>query len=82
MSTVALLRKSTDAGVRTWRFTESGDGQFMAISDRCQRRWYPSRRSLDLAIEGFRSYGFTDFHRTLPVRRGAKQLIMELAAVS
>ena len=82
MSTVALLRKAYGACVRTWRFTQSDDGQFMAISDRGERRWYPSRRSLDLAIEGFRGYGFTEFQHTLPVRRGAKQLVIELAAVS
>ena len=81
MTTHALLRKSTVSGVRSWRFAEV-DGRFMAISDRSERRYYPSRHALDRAISAWSGYGFEPFVHTEPVRRGARQMILDLAAVS
>ena len=82
MTTVALLRKQTSRGYSTWRFCETPTGEFFAVDPRSRRRWFTDRCQLDRAITNWRGYGYTDFDHTPVVRRGARQLILDLAAVS
>ena len=83
MTTVALLRKQTSRGTSTWRFCQDDStGSCFAIDPRSRRRWFTDRRQLDRAITNWRGYGYTDLVHTEPVRRGARQLILDLAAVS
>ena len=79
MTTVALLRKQTSRGVSTWRFCEDPSGSCYAIDRRSRRRWFSDRRQMDRAITNWRGYGYTDFVHTEPVRRGAQQLLLQLA---
>jgi hypothetical protein len=82
MITVALLRKQTSRGTSTWRFCQDPSGSCFAIDPRSRRRSFADRVQLDRAITNWRGYGYMDLVHTEPVRRGARQLILDLAAVS
>ena len=82
MTRVAILRKATRSGFSTWRFFASPTtGEFYAISNRSVRKWYSSMDALERAIYVWEGYGYQPFVHTEPVKRGAKQLIKEAAAV-
>ena len=81
MTRVALLRKQTQRGFSTWRFSVGPTGECVAVNNRGERRYFNDMRHMQRAIAKWRSYGYTDFVHTEPVRRGARQLILELAAV-
>ena len=83
MTTIALLRKQTASGTSTWRFcTDSSTGSYFAIDPRSRRRSFRDFSQMSSAISNWRGYGYRDFDHTEPVRRGARQLIFDLAAVS
>ena len=82
MTTVALLRKQTSRGFSTWRFCEDPTGACFRISPRSERRYFSDRVHMNRAISTWRGYGYADHHHAPPVSRGARQLILELAAVS
>lgn len=82
MNTVALLRKQTQRGLSTWRFCTYPTGECCAINNRGERRWFRGgMQQMQRAITTWRGYGYSEFIRTEPVRRGARQLIIDLAAV-
>ena len=81
MTPVIILRKQTKTGFSTWSFYESITGNCYARGARLgQHKDFVNRAHMDQAIAKWRSYGFSDRH-VEPVKRGAKQLIIELAAV-
>ena len=80
MTRIALLRKQTQRGFSTWRFCIHPSGEFFAVNNRGERRWFRDMQQMQRAIAKWRSYGYTDFVHTEPVRRGARQLILDLAA--
>ncbi len=80
MTTVALLRKQTTRGTSTWRFCQDPTGSCFAITPRSERRWFADRRQMDRAISNWRGYGYCNFDHTEPVKRGAKQMICQLAS--
>ena len=79
MTRVALLRRPITRGISTWRFIEDA-GTYLAVSNRGERKYFNDRPAMDRAIAKWRSYGYSDFQHTEPVRRGARQLILQLAA--
>ena len=80
MIKVAILRRPITKGFSTWRFLDDA-GSCYAVSNRGERKYFADRRAMDRAIAKWRSYGYSDFQHTEPVRRGAKQLILQHAAV-
>lgn len=81
MTRIALLRKQTQRGLSTWRFCTYPNGECFAVNNRGERRWFRGgMQQMQRAIDKWRSYGYTDFVHTEPVRRGARQLILDLAA--
>ena len=79
MIKVAILRRPITKGFSTWRFIEDA-GSYLAVSNRGERKYFADRPAMDRAIAKWRSYGYSDFQHTEPVRRGARQLILQLAA--
>ena len=82
MKTVVLLRKQTQRGLSTWRVCTYPNGVCWAINNRGERRWFRGgMQQMQRAITTWRGYGYSEFMHTEPIRRGARQLILELAAV-
>ena len=79
MTKVALLRRPITKGFSTWRFLQT-DTECFAVSNRGERKYFTDRSSMDRAITKWMSYGYQPFLHTVPVKRGAKQLILEAAA--
>ena len=79
MIKVALLRRPITKGFSTWRFLDDA-GSCYAVSNRGERKYFTDRSSMDRAITKWESYGYQPFAHTEPVKRGAKQLILQLAA--
>ncbi len=79
MIKVAILRRPITKGFSTWRFLDDA-GSCYAVSNRGERKYFTDRESMDRAITKWMSYGYQPFVHTEPVKRGAKQLILQLAA--
>ena len=78
MIKVAILRRPITKGFSTWRFFDDA-GKCYAISNRGVRKTFTDRLSMNRAITKWESYGYQPFTHTEPVKRGAKQLILQLA---
>ena len=78
MIKVAILRRPITKGFSTWRFFDDA-GSCYAVSNRGERKYFTDRPSMNRAITKWESYGYQPFLHTLPVKRGAKQLIPQLA---
>ena len=79
MIKVAILRRPITKGFSTWRFFDDA-GSCYAVSNRGERKYFADRPAMDRAIAKWGTYGYTPFVHTVPVKRGAKQLILQLAA--
>ena len=79
MIKVAILRRPITKGFSTWRFFDDA-GSCYAVSNRGERKYFADRPAMDRAITKWGTYGYQPFVHTVPVKRGAKQLILQLAA--
>ena len=79
MTKVAILRRPITKGFSTWRFLDDA-GSCYAVSNRGVRKYFADRPAMNRAIAKWESYGYLPFTHTEPVKRGAKQLILQLAA--